>query len=853
MPDCISQLLQEQYGIAAAPGRGKLECPTCRHKTLSVKANDAFAKCFHSSCGAVFSSSRAKRSIVADSLEEIITACRQELRSLGNESEAWNFLLEQRHLDRGTCLAAGVGAVPAHLATVVEAAFGARLIRAREAIERQKTEKAPKKKIQEAEEHLALVEGHYEAARKLAGNVGWIVFPYRDKAGAPVSLKLRNPLEKRFLMLSTQRGWGVFGAELSGPAEQHQELIVCEGEINTLRLQSLLERTGRGYTNIVSFGGAGQPDAATIYAACRKPTLWQDNDEGGEGAAALLQMKGSLWVTKSPRDGEDLDDFIGSYPTDEEALAAVVDYVTQRRVLHTRDFRGVREEVESARKMPDTQEFERNQAVTEIVTREVMDRGSLIKTSTEAPYIFDETERFLIPLPFGTDTPLSVPLTNLLKQCGIVGSESITRYVAVSLAATARIEGRPVELHELVHYDHDRHVIYWNCGKGCMFRIRADGHEQVPNGTDGVLFLSNGARPWNYVAAGKRRGPGLDGILFEGLRFQNDAGQNAEQSKLILRYWIQSMFFPSIMHTRPIMLMLGEKGSGKSLFFKKLGLLLYGPDFSPRKLPTTEEGAETLLTNNYFTLLDNVDKSPPWLEDLLAIVATGGQVSKRRLYSDNELLSLVFNTFLAITARTPRFRRDDVADRLIVTRVDRLGDEGFMQESVIVEQVNRLREELCSELLDQLVTAVSRVKETHGKALLSPIRSSDFGGFVMRLASGGPDEAQAREALVRVARAQNQYVTEEDPTVELLLNWIRVTSKESGGQTMLVTARQLHTALAAFAAQERSKFSFLDNPKGFADFLKRTLASLKDQVAVTMKKDNTKTNAYMFHLLPSQG
>ena len=70
-------------------------------------------------------------------------------------------------------------------------------------------------------------------------------------------------------------------------------------------------------------------------------------------------------------------------------------------------------------------------------------------------------------------------------------------------------------------------------------------------------------------------------------------------------------------------------------------------------------------TNAPFVAFDNVDRYIPWLEDALASSATGMKITKRVLCETNRAISYTPKAFIAMTARTPYFRRDDVSERLV--------------------------------------------------------------------------------------------------------------------------------------------------------------------------------------------
>src|SRR6056297_4359183 len=100
-----------------------------------------------------------------------------------------------------------------------------------------------------------------------------------------------------------------------------------------------------------------------------------------------------------------------------------------------------------------------------------------------------------------------------------------------------------------------------------------DGEEIKPqgNGYDGVLFVSdnNAPEPFEYnkeFASGIYPRECLDRYIFDKINFASGAEVvlKPPEQKCLFEIWLYSLFFESILPTKPILLFLGEKGSGKT-------------------------------------------------------------------------------------------------------------------------------------------------------------------------------------------------------------------------------------------------------------------------------------------------
>lgn len=839
----VSRVLVD-LGYQATPGK-KSVCPKCLKHTLSVHKADTFAKCFNPACGHVVSAQREALSRVERLVEFVYGACEQTATNPGAE-----YLVSQRGCVWDVVCYAGVRFVPSTLLPLLQQ----QVVTDRTAIlaeqEARKGDRATLRKLQDA---AALYE---QAATKLLALfgpeyrrcVGWIMFPYRDAMGRLCGFKLRNPDHKEFRMFVAPGSvTGLFGVDLV--SSDDKDLILCEGEINALQLQSLVHRLGYAPAPVVAFGGASGPDAKTIFSVCRKPTIWYDRDVAGEASVSLLAMRGSIYKCCAPNEGDDLDSFIRGFGNEyDRAYEAVKDIIAKRELVH-RDFRGTVDEINAIRALDGRGEgslrtHEINQKVFEVVLRECGDRGYFVFTEQgNEAFLFDEIEHTLIPLQ-KDGTKAHYMLDRLLYRCGLVLTEAITSYVISALASHARTNGKCVVIHKHVFYDDKTNTVYWHDGSDKVYKVTADGWELVKNGHDSVLFLqTHTAHPFTYVPK-ERRDPKntLVNVIFDGLRINLELHPEKElvYQKVVL--WFYSLFFPRMMKTRPIMLFVGPKGSGKTLSLQKLGSLLTGDEVQAAAL-TTMDNAEALLSNQYFVLLDNVDGYYEWLDNLLAVVSTGGAVTRRELYTTNKLASYVYNTFVAISARTPTFRRDDVADRLLIVNLLRVGapGAGWMAPELVLRRTMQARSDVCSEIIDTLQQILAALRSTPENTL-STIRSGDYGRFCIRAAGVFGGDAAIRRMLFGVSMEQTHFATEDDPTADAFRQWVR--EVVGAADTREYTARDIYAILRERTLQVGAKWEWRE--RSFAQWIPTVIDSLDHSVRAVVRLSRDKTKLYSF-------
>lgn len=86
----------------------------------------------------------------------------------------------------------------------------------------------------------------------------------------------------------------------------------------------------------------------------------------------------------------------------------------------------------------------------------------------------------------------------------------------------------------------------------------------------------------------------------------------------------------------PVILIQGEKGSGKSECLKKLEMIIDPKDSGICAYTSNKEAIVLRLSKSYFTCFDNVSFISKAISDLLCSAVTGASDTTRRLYTDTE-------------------------------------------------------------------------------------------------------------------------------------------------------------------------------------------------------------------------
>lgn len=208
MSDSICDILLSNFNVHASPG-GKTICPLCGHKTLSIKSDNSFAKCFHPSCLKFFRPSDFKHTpddIISDVADVICLACCNALqaqRQADNEKNSWTYLTETRKIHPSVIENSFLGIVPDKIilgeifTDGITALHNMRLKAAESSPEIRSIDKA----IDKLNKLRSLLETHFN----------WIVFCSTDADFRITYLELREAYAKNFASISLSSRRGVFG------------------------------------------------------------------------------------------------------------------------------------------------------------------------------------------------------------------------------------------------------------------------------------------------------------------------------------------------------------------------------------------------------------------------------------------------------------------------------------------------------------------------------------------------------------------------------------------------------------------------------------------------------------------
>ena len=539
--------------------------------------------------------------------------------------------------------------------------------------------------------------------------------------------------------------------------------VLCEGEVAADALASIEEALGIVAMGTVT-GASSTPGPAALGAlAGRDVYLWKDADDPGERhMARIAERLEQLGITALGVDWPEA-------PPKGDAADAIAAGVDVRELLegvhpftHTNGTGGDVHRTEVLWSSNRHREPARH-----IIEQGLLQRGRLIAADSgrQAYYFEQETRRVMRVDSFDFGVLLGYVYH-------VNPAEGFFGYLLHEIKTEAAMHGQRAVVHYSSWYDEARNVVYMDCGAGQMLKLDGKRPALVDNGTDGVLFAAApDFVPWTWipnVAAGT-----LSRHLIWTIPFAEPIEASdftIDEQRYLFAMWLLSLFFLGILRTKPIAAAVGPSHSGKSNLFRRVGMLVYGPEFEVDSLSRDGEKDFFVATSNLpFVAYDNADQWVPWLENALAQASTGQRRTTRALYTTNEAERYKGVSMIALTARTPKFRREDVASRLLIFTLQRLQE--MRPEHQLIAELVANRDALMSDLA-RLVNQVLAVPQPAQQVAF--VRLADFAVLATRIGTGLHIPAEMVDRIIaKMTGVQFKFALEEDELAWVLDQWLR--------------------------------------------------------------------------------
>jgi hypothetical protein len=232
---------------------------------------------------------------------------------------------------------------------------------------------------------------------------------------------------------------------------------------------------------------------------------------------------------------------------------------------------------------------------------------------------------------------------------------------------------------------------------------------------------------------------------------------SAEDWHVVLGVMIAT-FFPRIDH--PVLAFLGPQGSGKTGVMEAISSLTDpvvdadGDAFGATSLPDVKDWPVS-ASSSWCLPFDNVSYLTPEMSDMLCRAVTGDGITRRKLYTDNDLVYLRFRRCIFMTGITVEGIRPDLAERMVKVECPYIDASSRVPDSEIGRMLSEARPAAFAQLLDLVVEVRAKLSQLPVEKGLP--RLADFGRILqaLDLIMGSSTSFQRMEELCQASLADS--------------------------------------------------------------------------------------------------
>lgn len=269
----------------------------------------------------------------------------------------------------------------------------------------------------------------------------------------------------------------------------------------------------------------------------------------------------------------------------------------------------------------------------------------------------------------------------------------------------------------------------------------------------------------------------------------------------------------------PLLELVGEQGSGKSLTQRILRQLVDPSSCPLRKQPKNSEEAFLGARANLIASFENVSNLPWQLQDDLCMIATGASHVARKLYTNGEEYPITAKRPIVLNCIAPVVTRSDLLDRAVSIEVERITDR--QSADALLALFYQKRGSLLGALLDLMVDALARRPDVTIPPNRRP-RLLEFAelGEAMALAQGG-DRGDFLRLFKDNRRETIGRTIDANPVAAAMVDWFAANDRRPASMTT-------QQWLEVLDKHKRSGSEWPKSPRALGDLFRRVSPDLRE-------------------------
>lgn len=268
---------------------------------------------------------------------------------------------------------------------------------------------------------------------------------------------------------------------------------------------------------------------------------------------------------------------------------------------------------------------------------------------------------------------------------------------------------------------------------------------------------------------------------------------NDSSTKLAFMCAVISYLIPNISH--PMIVLHGPQGTAKSTVFKLIKRLIDPSSLELLSLPKDERELVQQLDHHWFAPYDNLTGMPNWASDTFCKAVTGGGLSIRELYSNDDDMIYNFKRCVGLNGINPAARRGDLLDRTILISVEPIPNEKKKTDQELDTAFNKDKPYILGGILGVLSKALAIYPTVQVKGGYQ--RLADFNKYGCAIAQAlGFTQEDFIQAYAEKVETQNEEAINANPVSIAIYNFCKERIKSKvwlQPETALTSGNHIHT------------------------------------------------------------
>lgn len=301
-----------------------------------------------------------------------------------------------------------------------------------------------------------------------------------------------------------------------------------------------------------------------------------------------------------------------------------------------------------------------------------------------------------------------------------------------------------------------------------------------------------------------------------------------EDDFILFTCWLVQAFCTS---THACALVESEAGSGKSTLARIARHIISPSKLQATAMPEKKDDILTALSNSYFIAWDNTELLSQDVSDILAMAITGAAITKRKLYSTNDLRIYSLLNVLMLNGVDIMPSKSDLSSRCLLFNLKSIDEQNRKTDEEIGISLKRDLQEILGAIFNTLAKAMSLINTLSFQKL-------------PRMASAYKDMAAIAVALgISVQEFERIFFANIDALNKARTNIAIVEAVQEYMNSPFVTGRFIEGKVSDLYLKICANYSGSkkDLPKSASHFSRKLRQELKtfDAVNLTINLDDT--------------